>query len=98
DLVSISLPNLRDTEGQLSVGRIEDILEVDEYALRRFRPQVGDVFFALDGTDCRFEHQIERAWFRQVVHAAFGTFFIRLHLIGAKTLFAFAAIDERIGE
>ena len=98
DFVAIGLADLRDAERQLAICRIENVLEVDEDALRRFRPEIGDVFIALDRTDGRLEHQVERTWLGEIVRAAFGAFFAGIDLVGAKSFLAFPAIDERIGE
>ena len=44
---------------------VEDILEIDEDALRRFRTQKGRSLFAAQGPDVGLEHQVELARRRQ---------------------------------
>src|SRR6516164_5086064 len=67
DFIAISLPDLRDPEWKLPVRGIEDILKVDENALRRFGPKISLVLVVLDRTDGGLEHQIEWARLSQVV-------------------------------
>ena len=98
DLVAVRLTDLSDAKRQFPVRRVEDVLEVDENALRRFRPQISNIVVVLDGAHRRLEHEVERTRLGEVMRAAFRTLFGRIDLIGPKAFLALAAIHERIGE
>jgi hypothetical protein len=44
DLVAETLADLRDAERHADARAVDDVLEVDEDALRRFRPEEGGIF------------------------------------------------------
>src|ERR1051326_3437374 len=98
DFVSIRLADLCDTEWEFPVCRIENVLEIDENALRRFRPEISDILFVFDRANGCLEHEIERPGLGEIVKADLGAFLTWVDLIGAKAFFAFAAVDERIRE
>ena len=61
DLVAEGLADLRDPERGLLAGELQHVLEVDEDALRRLRPQVGDRAGLLHRANRGFEHEVEVA-------------------------------------
>ena len=61
DFVAKALADLRDAERNPHARAVEHVLEVDEDALGRFRPQEGRVLFAAHRADDRLEHQVELA-------------------------------------
>jgi len=60
DLVPERLPDLRDPKRQFLPRRIEHILELDEYRLRRLRAKIGHAVLVFRRPDERFEHQVKR--------------------------------------
>ncbi len=56
-----ALPTCAMPNGTLHAPGVEHVLEVEEDALRRLRPQVGDVVVAAGGADVGLEHQVELA-------------------------------------
>src|SRR5438552_17321800 len=73
DLVAERLADLCDAEGQLASRRLQQVVEVDEDALRRLRPQVRDGGVLFHRPHERLEHQVELAWRRQLPLAAIRT-------------------------
>src|SRR4029077_4791149 len=69
DLGAEGLADLGDPERRLLAGEAEDVLEVDEDALRRLRAEVDLGSLARDRADVRLEHQVEVARLRQVAAA-----------------------------
>ena len=61
DLVTEGLPDLGDPERELEAHRLEHVVEVDEDALRRLGPEVGDRRVLLDRTHEGLEHEVELA-------------------------------------
>ena len=61
DLVAEALADLGDAEGKLDAAGIDDVLEVGEDSLGRFRAEVGDIRFVFQGADERLEHEVERS-------------------------------------
>src|SRR5262249_3606544 len=66
DLVAEGLADLGDSERELDTLAVEDVLEVDEYPLSRFRAQVRLVVLVAQGTDVGLEHQVEGARFGEL--------------------------------
>src|SRR3712207_7938176 len=58
--------DLGDAERRLLAGELQDVLEVDEDALGRLGPQVGDGAALLHRPDRRLEHEVEVARLGQV--------------------------------
>src|SRR5438876_756551 len=96
DLVAEGLSNLCDAEGNLETRSLDHVPEVDEDALRRLRPEVGDVCRVLHGADEGLEHQVELARLGEL--AATRRARRALEVVGTETLLAVPAVDERIGE
>src|SRR5438094_320472 len=96
DLVAEGLANLRDAEGNLETRSLDHVPEVDEDALGRLRPEVGDVRRVLHGADEGLEHQVELARLGEL--AATRRARRALEVVGTETLLAAPAVDERIGE
>src|SRR5262249_27965173 len=69
DLVAEGAADLADAEGHLDARRVEDVLEIDEHALRRLRPEVGLRFLVAHRTHPGLEHQIELSRLSQVTAA-----------------------------
>src|SRR5262245_6728636 len=61
DLIAEALADLGDPEGDADPRGVNDILEVDEDALRRLRPQERRVLIGTECPDNRLEHQVELA-------------------------------------
>src|SRR5262249_41356229 len=61
DLVAEALSDLRDTERNFDARGIDDVLEVKEDSLSRFRAQIGFGIVTLKRADEGDEHQVERA-------------------------------------
>src|SRR5262249_16076186 len=59
DLVPKLLADLRNAERRLRAGKLRDVLEVDEDALRRLRAQIRDRRCILERADPRLEHEVE---------------------------------------
>ena len=105
DLVPERLSGLRDAERRLAARDLEDVLEVDEDALRGLRPQERARAGLLDGADGGLEHQVELTRLGQVAVRRLSRPFrglaaaLRvLELVGAEAQLAGAAVDERVGE
>src|SRR5581483_5704067 len=104
DLVAEGLADLRDAEGQLAVRGVQDVLEVDEHALRGFGAQIGERIGVGDGADLRFEHHVEGTGFGQFALALAGMLLGMLEagrlaqLVGAEATFAGLAVHERVYE
>ena len=106
DLVAERLADLRDAERRLLAAELQDVLEVDEDALRRLRAQVGDRRGLLHRADDRLEHEVEVARLGELVAAVLGlgqvrlrrAHLVRVEVVGAEALLARAAVDERVGE
>src|ERR1700733_15273665 len=96
NFIAESLSDLSDAEGQPARCRVEDVLEVREYALSCFGSQVCIGFFVDHRTNCCFEHHVKRAWFGQIYRPTLLAF--SLHMIGTPTALTFATIDQRIGK
>src|SRR5262249_26106748 len=69
DLVAERLADLGYAEGRLLARERHHVLEVDEDALRRLRPQVDLRALARDRSDVGLEHQVELARLRQLAAA-----------------------------
>src|SRR5208282_4998170 len=87
---------LRDAERQLHALGIDDVLEVRENSLRGFRAQIDNRRGVFNRTHEGFEHQVEIARRRQFATACGAA--VALNPIGAETLLAVFAIDQRVGE
>ena len=105
DLVAERLADLRDAERRLAARDLEDVLEVDEDALRRLRPQIGDRARVLERADLGLEHEVELARLGQVAVRRLARMLRRpppagrlLEVVGAETELARLAVDERVGE
>src|SRR5208282_6507428 len=48
-------------EGKLDAAGIDDVLEVSEDSLGRFRAEVGDTRLVFQSADERLEHEVERS-------------------------------------
>jgi hypothetical protein len=68
-LVAEGLADLGDAEGYLDAHRVQDVLVVQEDALRRLRPQVALAVLVADRADERLEHQVELARLGQIATA-----------------------------
>ena len=98
DLVAERLADLRDAERQLAIGRVEHVLEVDEDALRRLGPQVGERLRIGDRADLRLEHHVERPRLGQVaVEPQFGAHVVRRAGRRASASCS-CAVDHRVDE
>ena len=76
--------------------RVEDGGEVDEDALGRLRPQVGLGARVLHRADVGLEHEVELARLGELSPIVFVP--RPADLIGAKSLVALLALDQRVGE
>src|SRR5215211_5277550 len=56
-LVAKRLADLRYAERQLAISRIQNVFEIDEYALRGFGPQISKARFVFDWPNCCAKHQ-----------------------------------------
>ena len=91
------LPIWADAERQLGARGFLHVVEIDEDALRRLRPQPDLIGGILDGPDERFEHEVEHARFGErgaVVGALRGV----VDLVGAIAFVADVALNEGVGE
>src|SRR5579885_1334762 len=70
DLVAKAASDLGDAEGQLLARGSEHILEVDEHALRRLGPQVGDAALVLHRPYVGAQHHVEHARLGELSHSA----------------------------
>ena len=96
DFVAKRLADLGYAEWQALSGCVEDVFEIDEYALRGFGAQKGDggvVFYW--AYEC-LEHQVEVAGVGEFA-AAIGAFALR-ELVFAPAAVALAAVHKRVGE
>src|SRR5437867_3577084 len=59
DLVAERLADLGDAEGELEARAVEDVAEIDEYALGGFGAKIGLVGIILNRSWVRVEHQIK---------------------------------------
>ena len=73
-----------------------DVLEVDEDALRRLRPQVGHGGILLHRPDEGLEHHVELPRLGQLAAAVGAS--VALDMVGTETLLAGLAVNQRIGE
>src|SRR5947209_13376955 len=97
DLVSESLALLRDAEGHADAGGVDDVLEVDEHALRGLRPEVDLRRAVLDRAHVGLEHEVEHA--RVVESAAALRALLAEDVVGAPALLALAeALAQRVDE
>ena len=111
-LVPERLPYLRDTERQLRVSRVDDILEIREDGARSLRSQVRDCRIILNGTDPRLHHHVVAARRRERLLSAgrargvleeFGKFrdigAVRIcQVVRTEPSAAALTVDERVGE
>src|SRR4051812_16243446 len=108
DLVAEGLADLRDSERRLLAAEAEDVLEVDEDALRGLGPEVRPVRFVLHRADEGLEHQVEPARLGELA-AADGTPDLALGVLVAELLLTEVvlakaplalpeALHERVGE
>jgi hypothetical protein len=100
DLVAERLALLRDAERDPHPRRVDDVLEIDEHALRGLGSEVDLRGELLDRAHVGFEHQVEHAGLVQRP-AAFGALVAR-DVVGAPSLLARAealaqGVDE-VGE
>ena len=100
DLPTCAMPN-----GGLPPRDLQDVLEVDEDALRRLGPQVDARAALLDGADRRLEHEVEVARLGQIAVRALARGLAGLlraarvvEVVGAEAVLADAAVDHRIRE
>ena len=109
DLVAEGLADLGDPERRLLAGEAEHVLEVDEDALRRLRPQVDLRALAGDRADVGLEHQVELARLGELAAAlraaqlgvgvaAFGLDRLAQMVLAPAPLALAEALDERVGE
>src|SRR3954447_25981896 len=105
DLVAERLADLRDAERRPPPGQLEDVLEVDEDALRGLRPQVGGGAPLDERAHRGLEHQVELARLGQVAVGSLARLLARLAAalrvcepVAAEPDLAGAAVDERVGE
>ena len=105
DLVAEGLADLGDPERGLAPRELEDVLEVDEDALRGLRPQVDLGALARHRPDVGLEHQVELARLGEVAVGPLARLLRRLfpalavlELVGAEAQLAGAAVDQRVGE
>ena len=59
DLIAEALADLGDAKA--NAAGIDDVLEVGEDSLGRFRAEVGDTRFVFQSADERLEHEVERS-------------------------------------
>ena len=69
NFVAECFSDLRNPERQFLPRHIEDIFELNEDRLRRFRTEISDARFVFSRADVSFEHQIERARLSQIFPA-----------------------------
>src|SRR5262249_51222283 len=105
DLVPERLADLRDPEGRAPPRELQDVLEVDEDALRGLGPEVRKRGRVLERADVRLEHQVELTRFGEVALLPLARVLARLaaalgvlELVRAEAQLARAAVDERIAE
>src|SRR5262249_18590378 len=95
DLVAKRFADLRDAEGQLTIRRVENILEVHKNALRSFGSEVSEAGLILNRAYGGSEHQIELARLGELGRAAHRTF-VAFDFVGAEPRLAFLAVNKRI--
>ena len=93
-----SLSDLRDAERYLHARRADDIIEVRENSLARFRTKIGRGGTVLHRADIRLEHQIEMTDLGELILRAASRALVIHDMIGSKTAAALGAIDHRIGK
>ena len=105
DLVAKRLADLRDAERRLLARELQDVLEVDEDALRGLGAQVDGRARVLHGAHRRLEHEVEVARLGEVAVRSLAGVLGRLlgagelaDVVGAEALAALAAVDHRVGE
>ena len=93
------LTNLCNTERQFAPHRSLHIQEVDKYALGCFRSEISERrrIVVCDCSQFGLQHRVERARFRPIARAARRTLVVH-DLVGSKTTFTLAAIDQPIVE
>ena len=96
DLVTEGLPDLRDAKRRAHPRRVQDVGEVDEDALGRFRTQVDLRARILGRAHEGLEHQVELPGLGELSPILLVT--RPAHLVGPKTLVTFLAFDQRVGE
>ena len=79
DFVTERLTDLTDTERDARADIIDNVLEVNEDTLSRFRTEVNLVAFAFDDADFGLEHQVECAGLGPIGLAACGAFNLVVH-------------------
>ena len=89
-------PKQSDAERQFAAGGLQDVIEVDEHALRRFGPEVNRIRTVFHGPDEGFEHQVELALGGQFPAA--GRAFILGQMVGAEPLVAAFAFHQGVSE
>ena len=97
DFVAERLADLGDAEREFGARGGEDVVEVDEDALRGFGAQPHLARGVLNGSGERLEHQVEQTRGGEggaVVGALFGV----VEVVGAVALVAGKALGERVGE
>ena len=98
DFVAERLALLGNAEGQPAAGRGQHILEVDEDALRRLRPQIGRRRGLLNRADVSAEHEVELARLGERVGRAAGRASRTFEVILAEAPLARAAVHHRVVE
>ena len=100
DLPTWAMPN-----GGSPPRDLQDVLEVDEDALRGLGPQVDARPALLDRADRRLEHEVEVARLGEIAVRAFARVLAGLlraarvlEVVGAEAVLADAAVDHRIRE
>ena len=99
DFVTEALTDLTDTERNARADVVDNVLEVNEDTLGRFRTQVDLVAFAFDHADFGLEHQVECAGLGPVGLAAGRAFnlVVHHHLVDfVKVLAGAAAFAELV--
>ena len=86
DFVSERLAYLRDSERNFRSRGTLNVLEVDEFALRRFGTEINFILTVLGNASRSFKHKVEVSYRRPVELAANGAFYlmfvdIRLHFV-----------------
>ncbi len=94
-------PDLGDAERQFFARNIEDVLELHENCLGRFRAQIGHARFVFGCADIGFEHEVKRPGLGQIFAATgrtlFNAIFLR-KLVRPKPGLAGSAVNHRIAK
>ncbi len=99
DLIAKALPDLGDTEGELETMAPSDVVEVDEDALGRFRPEVDEVRLVFDRAHVGSEHEVEGARLGEAIAGiAIRTDRCILEFVEPESLIAVATLDQGVGE